>query len=330
MNEPHMDASKGENGCPKCETPSLIYDPISSETVCYQCGMVMSEKHMDRGPEWRAFTLEEKDEKRRASGQTSFTYYDKGLHTSFDTDKDSHGRQLKPSDRGRMRRLRRWNIRSKFDMSGMRNLSLAMVELNRLTDILHLSDVVKEMAAILYRKALEKDLIRGRTIDGFVAASIYAACRQSKTPRSLKEVSKASTMDNKDVSRTYRLLLYELELKMPIDYPMKFVPNIASKVGVSRKTDQLAVEILREAQRQKALAGKDPRAIAAAALYMASKANNEGFSQDKIAEAAKTTGVTLRNRLKDLKKIISTNKLDYLLATIENTTIIQNEELLIQ
>lgn len=294
--------------CPRCKSQSLVYDESRGEEVCHRCGLVVSDVVVDRGPEWRAFTPEERIRKRRTGAPTSYTYYDKGLSTSFRTKKDIHGKRLKSETRRKMRRLKRQDIRSKLE-SKRRNLSRAMNELNRLADTLHLPDSVRERAAMIYRRALEKDLIIGRTIAGFVAASVYAACRQAKIPRSLQEVSKTSTRNHKAVSRTYRFLLRELDLKMPVDYPMKFVPRIASKVDVSRKTDRLTVEILREAREKKALMGKDPRGIAAAALYMACKANDEGCTQKEIAGAAGSTEVTLRNRLKDLEKVVQPQEL---------------------
>jgi transcription initiation factor TFIIB len=264
---------------------------------------------VDRRAEWRAFTLKEKEMKKRTGSPISYTIYDKGLHTSFRTNKDYQGRWLKSDNRRKMRRLKRWDTRSKLHGSKTRNLSRAFPELARMADNLHLPDEVKERAAIIYRRALEENLIHGRSIAEFVAASVYASCRLLKIPRSLKGVADASTEDKKDVSRTYRYLLRELGLKMPVDYPMKFVPSITSEVDVSRETDRLTVRILQYAREKKALAGKDPRGIAAAALYMACKVTDERRSQKEIARAAGTTEVTLRNRLKDLKTVVHPHEL---------------------
>jgi transcription initiation factor TFIIB len=295
--------------CSQCGNPQILSDITSGEKVCAKCGLVGTEVIVDRGAEWRAFTLKEKKMKIRTGSPISFTIYDKGLHTSFRTNKDYQGRWLNSDNRRKMRRLKRWDIRSKLHGSGMRNLSRAFPELVRLTDMLHLPNEVKERAAIIYRKALEKDMIKGHSIAEFVAASVYASCRLMKIPRSLKEVAEVSTEEKKDVSRTYRYLLRELDLKMPVDYPMKFVPSITSEVDVSRKTDRLAVMILQYAKEKKALIGKDPRGIAAAALYMACEVTDEKRSQKEIAGAAGTTEVTLRNRLKDLKKVVHPHNL---------------------
>lgn len=148
------------------------------------------------------------------------------------------------------------------------------------------------------------DLIRGRSIDAFVAASIYAACRQSRIPRPLKEITKASIREHSEVARTYRLLIKEMKLKMPVDDPMKFIPSIASKLNLRRDTEQYAIDILRRAKERQGLTGKDPRGIAAAALYMACIDNNDKRIQKDVAEAAGTTEVTLRNRLRGLESTL--------------------------
>ena len=296
--------------CPQCGSKRLVYDSSRGEKVCSQCGLVITEVIVNRGPEWRAFTLKERAEKNRTGAPTSYTLYDKGLNTIFWTRRDAYGKRLNPEKRWKMRRLRRYDVRSKLDESKMRNLSRAMAELNILADELHLPKDVRERAAVFYRGALKEDLIKGRSIACFVAASLYAACRQMEIPRSLNEVSEASMEEHRDVARTYRLLIKELKLKMPVDYPMKFVPKIASKMDISRETDRLTVRILREARNKRALVGKDPRGLAAAALYMACKMNDEEITQENIAEVAGITEVTLRNRLRGLEKIIDREKLE--------------------
>jgi transcription initiation factor TFIIB len=298
-----------ETECPNCGSSDIIEDPDTGERICKKCGYVLSEQALDRGPEWRAFTPEERESKKRTGAPLSSLYYDKGLSTTFDP-RDARGTS---EETQRMWRLKRRDTRTKLSETGARNLKIALKEMDRMTDALHIPRGVKEEAIEIYRRTLEEDLIRGQTIDGFVAASIYAACRRAKIPRSLKEVADLSTQDHKTVSRIYRQILQELDLRMPIDYPMKFVPRIANQVKVTPKTDQLTVEILREARQEKALAGKDPRGMAAAALYMACKHNKEGCTQREVSEAAGTSEVTLRNRLRDLEEIFGEEDLDSIL-----------------
>ncbi len=295
---------ENKDRCPRCGGSEFVSDHQNGEIICSNCGLVTEEDQIDMGPEWRAFTPQERNSRQRTGLGMSYTLYDKGLSTVFKGDRDANGNRLKDETRIKMDRLRRYDNRSKFDETWRRNLSIAMAELDRMNAALHLPHSIKEQAAILYRKALKLDLIRGRSIDAFVAATIYAACRKAMVPRPLKEISKLSPREHGEIARTYRLLLKEMKLKMPIDGPMKFIPSIAAKLDLRRDTEQLAIKILRKAKERNGLSGKDPRGLAAAALYMACIQNDDKRIQKDVANAAGTTEVTLRNRLRGLEKIL--------------------------
>jgi len=289
--------------CPECGGTNLIHDYDTGETVCGSCGLVLHEQMMDKGPEWRAFTQEEKESRSRVGIPTSYSVHDKGLSTAIGrVDRDAFGRKLPLSTRLQMWRLRKWQIRSRVHSSVDRNLAQAMAELDRLSDKVYIPGPVKEKAAVIYRKALDKGLVRGRSIAAIAAAALYAACRTTETPRTLREISEASLVDRKDVARCYRLLLRELEVQMPIADPLTYVSKIAERTGISGQTQGLAIKILNEARLKRAASGKDPMGLAAAALYIACLQNNEKKTQKDIAEAAGVTEVTVRNRYKNLKR----------------------------
>ncbi len=289
--------------CPECGSSNLVHDYDTGETVCGDCGLVLYEQMMDKGPEWRAFTQEEKASRSRVGVPTSYSVHDKGLSTAISqVDRDAFGRKLPLSTRLQMWRLRKWQIRSRVHSSIDRNLAQAMAELDRLSDKVYIPPPIKEKAAVTYRKALDKGLVRGRSIAAIAAAALYAACRGSGTPRTLREIAEASLVDKKDVARCYRLLLRELDVHMPIADPLTYVSKIAERTGISGKTQGIAIQILREARKRRAAAGKDPMGLAAASLYIACLKNNEKKTQKDIAEAAGVTEVTVRNRYKTLKK----------------------------
>jgi len=289
--------------CPECGSVNLIHDYDTGETVCGDCGLVLFKQMMDKGPEWRAFTQEEKASRSRVGTPTSYSVHDKGLSTAISqVDRDAFGRKLPLSTRLLMWRLRKWQIRSRAHATTDRNLAQAMAELDRLSDRVYIPRPIKEKAAVIYRKALDKSLVRGRSIAAVVAAAAYAACRGSGTPRALHEIAEASLVDKKDVARCYRLLLRELDMHMPIADPLTYVSKIAERTGISGKTQGIAIRILREARKKRAAAGKDPMGLAAAALYIACLQNNEKKTQKDIAEAAGVTEVTVRNRYKPLKR----------------------------
>ncbi len=295
-----MEVITQQASCDVCGGTELIHDGVNGEIVCARCGLVRTDEVFNLGPEWRAFTLSESAKRERAS-PTPYSSFEGGMYTRFREGKDANGTRLKPEQLQKWRRLRRFDYRTKSDDNKIRNLNQATIEVERCTDRLHLPQGIKDKAIFIYRKALKEDLIRGRTISDFVAAAVYAACRQSQVPRSLANVSEASGRSVKDISRTYRLLLRSLKLRMPVDTPMKFVPRIAAALNIDIETERKTIESLRLAGKWKLLIGKDPRSMATAALYMACKSNNMKMTQKKLADAAGISTVSLRNRLRELE-----------------------------
>jgi transcription initiation factor TFIIB len=292
--------------CPECAGKNLVHDYDTGETICGDCGLVLYEQMLDKGPEWRAFTQQEKASRSRVGTPTSYSIHDKGLSTTISQiDRDAFGRKLPLSTRLQMWRLRKWQIRSRVHSSIDRNLAQAMTELDRLSGKVNASPAIKEQAALVYRRSLDKGLVRGRSISGVAAASLYAACRKSGLPRSLREIAEASLVNRKDVARCYRLLLQELDFHMPISDPLTYISKIAEKNGISGKAQGAAIAILREARKKRVASGKDPIGMAAASLYIACLQNNEKITQKDIAEVAGVTEVTVRNRYKALKKQLS-------------------------
>jgi len=280
----------------------MINDEDSGEIICGGCGLVIKESMVNDGPEWRAFTMREKEIRSRVGVPLSFAIHDKGLTTVIGRiGQDAYGRSIPLNTKLQMLRLRKWQIRSRVHSSTDRNLALAMAELDRLCDKLHIPANIKEQAAVIYRKALDSDLIRGRSISAIAAASLYAGCRITQTPRTLREITHLSLIDKKDIARCYRLMLKDLGIQMPKPDAQLRVPKIAAKVGVGEKTQQTAVDIIRRAEKIRTPAGKDPMGLAAAALYIACVMNNEKRTQKVIANAAGVTEVTIRNRYKGLK-----------------------------
>jgi len=286
--------------CPECGGKELVNDMQVGEAVCHDCGLVIQGTMMDRGPEWRAFTFQERQSKPRAGAPVLYSRFDKKLSTTMDVNRDAFGRSLPAETRRQMWRLRKWHFRARLHESKARNLMQAMNELERLAQKLHIPSSVQETAAVFYRKALSKNLVRGRCIASVTAAALYAACRFTKTPRTLVEVTEASIKDKRELSRCYRLLLRRLRIQMPIDAPLDYVAKIAERAGATAATEGLAARIVREARKKHLTCGKDPSGLAGAAVYIASQLTGERLTQTELSRAANVTEVTIRNRKKEL------------------------------
>jgi len=291
-----------KDGCPRCGKNNLVTDNESGEVFCAKCGFVINEKVSDSGPE-RIFS-DNTTNKSRTGDRTSLTRHDRGLSTIINPiNKDSAGNPLSSSMKSTLKRLRVWDSRSLTNNSTDRNLQHALATLLKMKEKLSLSEAIVEKAAYIYRKALEKKLVRGRSISALIAASLYAACRESGTPRTIKEVSDAIDIRRGDLAASYRMLLQELELKMPVVDSVQCIARIASQTGLSEKTKRYAMKILKKAEQDQSSSGKDPMGLAASALYLASLKLGEKISQKQVAVASGVTEVTIRNRCKGLKSL---------------------------
>ncbi len=289
--------------CPECGSEDVVIDAIRGERICNQCAIVLKGRIIDEGPEWRAFNTEERDRRSRVGSPTTFSVHDKGLSTIIGYEnRDSFGNKLTASRRAQVYRLRKWQIRTRVHSSTDRNLAFAMSELERLSSQLGIPRNVKETAAIVYRRAVEKKLVRGRSIEAMVAATIYASARVRRVPRTLDEISSESHISKKELGRCYRLLLRELYLNIPLASPIDYLVRFGTELKLSGMCQRKAAEILAKAKESGLTAGKDPTGLAAAAIYIAGILNGERRTQREIAEVAHVTEVTVRNRYKELVK----------------------------
>ena len=268
--------------------------------------MVISDKIEDTiHPERRMFTFEEADKNARTGAPSSLARHDMGLSTIIGREnKDASGQSIDTAMRSQIERLRTWDFRTRVRTSGDRNFTKAFGQLERLKEKLSLSDTIAEKAAYTYRKVQERGLIRGRTIDSMLAAAVYSACREMETPRTIKDIAAKSNVKRKDVARSYRLLVLELGVRIPVVSPMKCVARVANKLSISEKTKHQALDMMEEVVNRKINAGKEPMGLAATVLYASSIQTDEKIPQKDIAAASGVTEVTIRNRFKDLKKLL--------------------------
>ena len=287
--------------CPECGSPRIIRDYKRGELVCQDCGYVIEERYIDAGPEWRAFDSEQKEKRSRVGAPITYTIHDKGLSTIIDwNNKDYYGTAISIRTRAQLFRLRKWQRRIRISNATERNLAFALSELDRMASALGLPKSVRETAAVIYRKAIEKNLIRGRSIEGVVAAALYAACRQAGVPRTLDEIAQYSRVDRKEIGRTYRFIARELGLKLMPTSPADYVPRFCAALGLSGEVQRKAIEIIKKAEERELTSGRGPTGVAAAAIYIASILCGERRTQREVAEVAGVTEVTIRNRYKEL------------------------------
>ncbi|WP_254831894.1 transcription initiation factor IIB [Haloglomus salinum] len=298
--ETEAEESDEKHGCPECGG-DIANDTEHGEVVCQDCGLVVDEDNIDRGPEWRAFDAQEKDEKSRVGAPTTNMMHDKGLSTNIDwRDKDAYGNSLSSKQRQKMQRLRKWNERFRTRDSKERNLKQALGEIDRMASALGLPDNVRETASVIYRRALDENLLPGRSIEGVSTSALYAAARQAGVPRSLDEVASVCRVEKDEIARTYRYVARELGLEIAPADPESYVPRFASDLELSEEAAARARELLSNAKEAGIHSGKSPVGLAAAAVYAASLLTNEKVTQSEVGEVADISEVTIRNRYHEL------------------------------
>ena len=294
--------------CPECGSTHLVRDHSRAELVCKNCGLVIDEDFIDYGPEWRAFDSDHREKRARTGAPMTYTIHDKGLSTMISwQNRDSYGKFIPKRNRAQLYRLRKWQRRIRISGSTERTLAIVLSGLDRLASSMSLPRTVRETAAMIFRKAALKKLIRGRSIETVTAASLYAACRQCNVPRTLDEISNTARISRKEVGRTYRYISRELELKLMPTSPQDYISRFCSVLKLSADVQAKTLEILQEATRRELTSGRGPTGIAAASIYIASVLCSERRTQREVAETAGVTEVTIRNRYKELAEKLDIN-----------------------
>ena len=282
--------------CPECSGINLFFNKDKGEIICKDCGLVIEDKMVDFTQEWREFDSEDGEKRRRTGAPMTYTQFDQGMGTDIGRKSELYG--LGGKDRNKFFRLRKWQYRISTAIE--RNLKLALAEMKRVASYLKLPKSVEEESARIYTLAVQKGLVRGRSMESVVAGALYAACRRHEVPRTLDELSEASGIEKKEIGRTYRFVTRELGITILPSNPADYIARFASSLKLSADTQTKAIEILDKAQRAELTSGRGPTGIAAASLYVSALIHGEKRTQREVADVAGVTEVTIRNRYKEL------------------------------
>lgn len=281
--------------CPECEGRLRSTD---TETVCAECGLVVAEDELDRGPEWRSFSDDDANPERCGAPLTR-SRHDRGLSTEI-----GHSTRLKGRKRRRVARMRREHRRAKIGSKRDRNQVYGFTEIRRLTGQLELPETLRDRACVLFESAQETDLLRGRSIEGFAAASVYAVCRTASVSRTLEEILDVATAKEDELKVAYDALNRELGLSTgPID-PTEYLARFASKLDVPATLERRARKLAAEAQASGLTTGRNPSGVAAACLYTVAHEDGYELTQAEAADIAGVSAVTVRNTYHDLRESV--------------------------
>jgi len=287
-----------ETTCPDCGGRVRI----TSEQYCVQCGLVVSDESIDPGKEWRSFTDTERGQKSRVGSPVTESIHDKGLSTKIGNDNtDAYGNTLSARTQQRFNRLRKWDKRFKVKNSDERNMQQAFGEIKRLTSEVGVPDHVEETACTVYRRAVDEDLLPGRSIEGMASASLYIALRQAEIPKTLDNLTEYCRVDETEITSAYSYISKELGIKIQPPKVFTYLESIANQLRISNVTREKAREILTVAIDNNVHSGKAPSGLACSAVYAAALITRcDKITQTQAADAGDVCELTVRNRQREL------------------------------
>jgi transcription initiation factor TFIIB len=291
----HSEAKSGETL--RCSECGSSLSTSGDETYCTECGLVVDEDFIDRGPEWRKFQGEDATQTVRCNGGGfDPTHHDWGLGSEIG---QSHSTS-------RLDRQRMYHNRSKIESNKDQTLHFAFGEVKRIISALSLPDAVNARACALFREVQEADLLTGEGIERYVAAAVYAACREYETPRLLEEIATVARLDSLPVVdgsdkeprdfllKSYKKLCSELDIHYrPMD-PGLYLPKATSNLGMSQTVQNEARRLVEFAVENNFHVGRKPTGVAAGALYFASQRVGESVNQTTISDELNISPPTLR------------------------------------
>ncbi|PSQ37612.1 transcription initiation factor IIB [Halobacteriales archaeon QS_9_70_65] len=278
--------------CPECEGRLRSTD---TETVCDDCGLVVDETAIDRGPEWRSFADDDTNPERCGAPLTR-SRHDRGLSTEI-----GYSTRLKGRKRRRVARMRRQHRRAQVGSKRDRNQVYGFTEIRRLTGRLELPESLQERACVLFESAQKEDLLRGRSIEGFAAAAVYAVCRTASVSRTVEEVADEATASRAELQAAYDAMNRALGLPTgPID-PAEYLARYASKLDVPDGVERRARELAERARETGLSVGRNPSGVAAACIYTAAREVAYELTQAEVSDVAGVSAVTIRNSYRELR-----------------------------
>jgi len=293
--------------CTECESTHIIKDDNRGELVCSDCGLVIQENIIDRSKDWRAFDAESEAKRAHAGSPMNPLIHDKGLSTEISSGfRDYSGKIIARKNRLAVLRMRKWQYRTRTNNTAERNLMMALKQLNNIASRLDLPANVRDEAAVIYRKAVKKNLIRGRNTESLVAASLYASCRKRWVPRTLQEIADQTSLPKanarRKVAKSYRFLLRVMNIQASPPSPFDYIPRYSEELNLDAEVRDKTVEILRLASDIGITVGKSPLSTVAGAIYLAGKVCGKRKRQHDIVKVIGITEVSIRNRYREMEE----------------------------
>lgn len=288
--------------CPECDGVARREE---QQLICQECGLVIDEDRLDRGPEWTSSRLKRPDEadERRVGAPLTLSRHDRGLSTEFYGERDARGKQISGDRRAQLKRMQMWHRRIKISSAGGRYQAEGMSEIARMGSALGFGRDRREQAGLLFRRAHDADLLLGRSTEGLAAACLYAVARVHALGINLGEIEAVARVTRSHVETCYRTLNEELEIPAPPPSPETHVQRIAAELPtVSTEASLEAERLASRYAEELPYKAPSPVGVAAGAIWVVSQERDLVLTQRDCAEAADVCTMTVRERAREIRE----------------------------
>ncbi|XP_057317507.1 transcription initiation factor IIB-like isoform X1 [Hydractinia symbiolongicarpus] len=279
--------------CPNHPNTMLTEDYRAGDMICPECGLVVGDRVIDVGSEWRTFSNEANGTDRSRVGGGENPFLDgTDLSTMVGSDRASgSGLDLQGYSR----------YQNRSGISGSdRSLLNAIREIGTMASRINLPKTIVDRANQLFKQVHDQKSLKGRSNDAIASACLYIACRQEGVPRTFKEICAISKIPKKEIGRCFKLILRTLEASVDLitseDFMSRFCSNLMLKPAVQRA----ATYIAKKAVELDLVPGRSPVSVAAAAIYLSSQASEDKKTQKDIGDIAGVADVTIRQSYRSL------------------------------
>ncbi|XP_064616587.1 transcription initiation factor IIB-like [Liolophura sinensis] len=277
--------------CPTHPDAALVEDYHAGDMICPECGLVVGDRVVDVGSEWRTFSNDKNAKDASRVGAAENSLLDGGdLSTMIAT---TSGTDQLTDDSGRPMYSNRRTLNSSD-----RTLLNAFREIGQMADRLNLPKMIADRANTLFKQVHEGKTLKGRSNDAIASACMYIACRQEGVPRTFKEICAVSKISKKDIGRVFKMILKTLETNVELITTGDFMSRFCSNLNLPTKVQKAATYIARKAVEMDLVPGRSPISVAAAAIYMASQASEDKKTQKEIGDIAGVAEVTIKQSYK--------------------------------
>ncbi|CAF1084933.1 unnamed protein product [Adineta steineri] len=277
----------------------LIEDYRAGDMICSACGLVVGDRMIDVGSEWRTFSNDsDTKDKSRVGAAANPLFSNDNLETMMSLGTgagavDEFGKQKYTAGGSHKMSSADNTLRNTFD------------SIRQMAGRISLSNRIIHRACFIFKHSHENKCVRGRSQDVIVAACIYIACRQEGAQRTIKEICAISTnASKKDIGRCFTQIIKNLPISnQPTSVDViNLIPRFCSQLEFREEIliKKTAVHIAERAKEICDIQSRAPDSIAGASIYMACAAIGE---QKRMENIQTIVGVT-ENTIRQIYKIM--------------------------